>query len=128
MALLCWARLLVGRVRFARWSGSLGLAGAKAKPADLVAARSSADYVAWAARQLPFETKCLPRAMALSWILRRDSIPHAVVFAVRPMQGRGSVDDLHAWVEVGRETVLGELPGPWIKTLRLGDAGREPDQ
>jgi len=27
---------------------------------------------------------------------------------------------LHAWVEVKGGTILGDLPGPWIETLRLG--------
>ncbi len=27
--------------------------------------------------------------------------------------------ELHAWVEVGGDIVLGELPGPWIPVLRL---------
>src|SRR5688500_11171209 len=93
MALLCRARLLVELVPFARWSGSLGLTAGEEPATDRAGeARRAADYVEWAARLLPFETKCLPRAMALSWILRRADIPHAVLFAVRPMQGRGSID------------------------------------
>lgn len=58
--------------------------------------------------------------MALSWILRRKRIAHTVVFAVRPAGLRDSADALHAWVEVHGETILGELPGPWLETLRLG--------
>jgi len=33
---------------------------------------------------------------------------------------RGTADDLHAWVEVAGKTILGDLPGPWVETLRLG--------
>jgi hypothetical protein len=69
---------------------------------------------------LPFESKCLPRAMALSWILRRRRIAHGLVFAVRPPDLRGSKDDLHAWVEVDGATIIGDLPGPWVEILRLG--------
>ncbi len=54
--------------------------------------------------------------MALSWILRAHRIAHSVVFAVRPEAQRQSADALHAWVEVSGETILGELPGPWLET------------
>jgi len=83
-------------------------------------AKRLAAHVEWAAKLLPFQTKCLGRAMALSWMLRRRRIGHIVVFAVRPPEMRGSDEDLHAWVEVGGQTVLGALPGPWVETLRLG--------
>lgn len=80
-----------------------------------------ARQVDWAAGRLPFEIKCLPRAMALSWMLQARSISHAVVFAVRPSDQRDSPDALHAWVEIGGTKVLGDLPGPWLETLRLGE-------
>jgi hypothetical protein len=76
--------------------------------------------IEWAAKRLPFPTKCLPRAMALSWMLRRKRIGHAVVIAVRPSQLRQSPDAMHAWIEVESKKVLGDLPGPWIETLRIG--------
>jgi len=76
--------------------------------------------IEWAAKRLPFKTKCLPRAMALSWTLRERGIDHVVVFAVRPAETRGADSDLHAWVEVRGKTILGALPGPWVETLRLG--------
>jgi hypothetical protein len=79
-----------------------------------------AAHVEWAARLLPFSTKCLPRAMALSWMLRSRRIDHFVVFAVRPPKLRESGDALHAWVEIGGERIIGDLPGPWLETLRLG--------
>lgn len=115
MALLCRARLLVAMVPFSRWRGSLGGAG----PARLPEARHSAKVIEWAAARLPFASKCLPRAMALSWMLRRAGVGHTVVVAARPADSRGSDDDLHAWVEVGGERILGDLPGPWVETLRL---------
>jgi hypothetical protein len=121
MARLCWARLLVEWVPFDRWTRSLGLAiddgGDSASTQDQ--ARKLAADVEWAAKRLPFQTKCLPRAMALSWMLRRRRIGHAVVIVVRPSQLRQSPDALHAWVEVGGHKILGDLPGPWIETARL---------
>jgi hypothetical protein len=116
MALLCRARLLVSLVPFRHWRGALGCAGR----VDLAEAEGRACLVEWAARRLPFPTKCLPRAMVLSWILSRESLGHIVVLAVRPSASRGTDSDLHAWVEVEGKTILGDLPGPWIETLRLG--------
>jgi hypothetical protein len=120
MALLCGARLLVDWVLLARWRRSLGLS-AGVSGDDARTAWATAADVEWAAKRLPFETKCLPRAMAVSWLLRRERIGHAVVVAVRPPEMRGSDDALHAWVEVAGETLVGDLPGPWIETLRLGE-------
>ena len=121
MTALGWARLVVAAMPFERWRTSLGgEAGKLAREPRPKEARRLAAQVEWAAKLLPLPTKCLPRAMALSWILRRKRIGHVVVFAVRPTQMRGSKDDLHAWIEVAGEAVLGDLPGPWIETLRLG--------
>jgi len=122
MARLCWARLLVAWVPYDRWRDRLGLASGDGRPPAELAeqARRLAADVDWAATRLPIGTKCLPRAMALSWMLRRDAVAHGVVIAVRPSQQRHSPDAIHAWVEVGGEKVLGDLPGPWIETARLG--------
>ena len=119
MVALTVARLTVEFLRFNRWSGTLGRRGPG--NARIPEAQAWARHVEWAARRLPFELKCLPRAMALSWILRAKGIRHMVVFAVRPAELRNSADALHAWVEIDRMKVIGDLPGPWFETLRLGD-------
>ena len=124
MLLLCWGRLVVAALPFHRWRGTLGQISIGDSRDSLAEARRAAAHVNHAARLLPFHTKCLPRAMALSWLLRWREIGHGVVFAVRPADQRGSDDQLHAWVEVGDEIVIGELNGPWAETLRLGDGGR----
>lgn len=121
MARLSLARLLVTAIPFGRWQNRLGLGPTHADgPADLHRARRFAADVEWAAKRLPFPTKCLPRAMALSWMLRRKRIEHSVVFAVRPADSRESAEALHAWVEIDGQKILGDLSGPWIETLRLG--------
>lgn len=79
-----------------------------------------AAHVNWAARRVPIPMKCLPQAMALSALLRRRDINHAVVFAVRPKDMRPGSDSLHAWVESNGARIIGDLPGPWTVTLRLG--------
>jgi hypothetical protein len=122
MARLCWAQFLVSLIPFDRWKDSLGFVVDHDDRQDVPEdhARRLAADVEWAAKRLPFPTKCLPQAMALSWMLRRHGLRHSLVFAVRPSQLRQTPDALHAWVEVGREKILGDLPGPWIETLRLG--------
>lgn len=117
--MLCKARLTVAAFPLERWRVSLG-GRPGARPGIAEATRLAA-HVEWAARRLPFETKCLPRAMALSWMLRRRGIAHSVIFAVRPAELRDSADALHAWVEADGERILGDLPGPWIETARLGE-------
>ena len=122
MTRLCWARLLVAWVPFRRWRDTLGLKTGRGDELASLSeeARRKAADVEWAATRLPIPTKCLPRAMALSWKLRRQQIGHAVVIAVRPHGLRQSPDVLHAWVEVDGERIIGHLPDPWIETLRLG--------
>lgn len=120
MTELTRARLTVAFAPFKWWQKKLGGSG-NASKMDLFEAKCLAAHVEWGARLLPFPTKCLPRAMALSWMLRRRNLPHTVVFAVRPASRRGSDDDLHAWVDVDGERVIGDLPGEWVETLRLGD-------
>ena len=59
-------------------------------------------------------------------MLRGRKLGHTVIIAVRPRQLRRTPDALHAWVEVGGEKILGELPGPWVEILRLGESIRSP--
>lgn len=112
------ARLLVRHARFGSWRGRLGLAGS-ADPAQELMAQRLAHHVERAASRLPGISKCLPQAMALSWMLRRRGIAHRIALLVRPETLRGGADDLHAMVYCGNHTVLGKLPGPWIETLVL---------
>lgn len=121
MTALLAARLLIGVLPFKWWRHTLGgRVGAAAAPARLSDAERLAAHVEWAARLLPIRTTCLPRAMALSWMLARRGLSHTLVFAVRPAGSRGSDADLHAWVEIGGSKLIGALPGPWVETLRLG--------
>ena len=121
---LCIARLLIAWVPFVHWRNSLGfVAGEKgnaARRASLAQAELLAKQVERAAFRLPFEAKCLPRAMLLSWLLRRRKVGHSLVFAARPPTQRHGQDDLHAWVDVNGSKVIGDLPGPWIETLCIG--------
>lgn len=118
IAWLFAARLAVGFVRIERWRGHLGLAGIPHKT-DIAEAKRLARHVDRAAGRLPFQSKCLPRAVALSRMLRRRGIAHRLVIAARPANARNGSDDLHAWVELAGVIVLGNLPGNWISVLGL---------
>jgi hypothetical protein len=120
IARLCWAQFLVAWIPFERWRHALGSDERGDGNVDLVEkAKAMAADIEWAAKRLPFSVKCLPRAIALSWALRKNGIGHAVVIAVRTTETRQSPDALHAWVEIQGQKVIGDLPGPWIETLRL---------
>lgn len=118
IVLLAAARFLIAAVPFSRWSATLGLANGAAGEGASVAKRL-AHQVDNGTRVSPIGTRCLPRAMALSWLLRRSGIPHEVVIAVRPENERSDGDSLHAWVESNGKILLGELPGPWIVVQTL---------
>ena len=118
IAALIAARGVVALVPLERWRGRFGMAGATA-PEALAEARRLAAHVRRGAGRLPVQAKCLPQAMALSWMLRRLHIPHRVALMARPASARGGVDDLHAMVRCGDAIILGNLPGPWTEMLVL---------
>ena len=123
MVLLCLARLLVACVPLRMWRSTLGhdrsTEGVQPEPETVKSAQRLASHVERAAWRLPFETKCLPRAMALVWTLRIQGIGCTFKLAARPKQARSGRDDLHAWVEVGGTAILGAMPGPWIVVMAL---------
>lgn len=118
MAGLAAARAVIAFAPLERWHGHLGLAGA-ASEAELAEAQRLARHVDRAAGRLPFASKCLPRAIALSRMLRRRRISHRMMLAARPVETRTGNDDLHAWVEVGKTIVIGNLAGPWLVLLEF---------
>jgi hypothetical protein len=119
MSLLLLARGLVAAVPFAHWRGRLGLSG-DACVADLREAQVLAAHVNRGAARLGLPLKCLPRAMALSWLLQQRGIAHKVVLAARPASYRDGGNGLHAWLEVSGAIVIGEFSGPWIEVHAQG--------
>lgn len=126
------ARLLVRFVPLRLWRNHLGQRAVSAGtgtappttspndgPDQSARARRLAVHVERAARRLPFETKCLPRAIALAGMLRARKISYSLILATRPAAARSSPDSLHAWIEVSKRTVIGELPGRWIVVLDI---------
>ena len=113
MAWLVLARLLIARVGFGRWRGWLGTPVAP-EPGDVrlrldanLAGRRLARAVARATRRLPGNSLCLPRAMALQWMLRRRALGGVLHIGVLPGRARGGLDDLHAWVARLGEVLIG---------------------
>ena len=129
VVLFCIARFLVSCVPLRMWSATLGVV-AKCPPEQTIpsdetfsATHRLAVNVERVAARLPFETRCLHRAMTLAWMLWSNGISYNLKIAVRPSKARTGRDDLHAWVEAGGKIVLGDLPGPWAVIVVL--AGRE---
>ncbi len=127
MLLLAFARLLIAAVRFARWRKWLGdvAEDTAAHPAGRLD-RYYARVVERAAGKLPFATKCLPRAIALHWMLHRRGRDSALVIAALPGAARGTRDDLHAWVERGGEILIGEPDQTYHRLARFAFAPGHP--
>ena len=113
MAWLILARLLIAQVRFGRWRPWLG-APVSAQVGDPLlrldanlAQRRLARAVMRATGRLPGESRCLARAMALHWMLRRRELGGVLLIGVLPGAARGTLDDLHAWVTRSGEVLLG---------------------
>ena len=115
---LTLARMLVHHVRFSRWRGSLGAARDGGPPlpmtdqpgagpeCDDVLAHRIGRCVDRAAQRLPFETKCLVRAIAAQWMLRQRSMPSQLVIAVH-VTDRDTDDGYHAWVQHKGHMIVG---------------------
>jgi hypothetical protein len=112
--LLIVARLLVRHVRLSHWRATLG----KITPtSDIVstsapsgraprAARLLASAVERGAELLPFDSKCLPRAAALQWLLRASRMPSHLVIAFHAAE-RDQEHGFHAWVEQDGHILIG---------------------
>ena len=118
MAWLILARLLIARVPFGRWRRWLGtpvapLADDPRLHLDAnLAPRRLVRAVERAARRLPGESRCLARAMALHWMMRRRAMGGVLHIGVLPGCDRGNLDDLHAWVARLGEILIGASDQP----------------
>lgn len=126
MALLLAARFLVRFVPLRRWNRLLGKSSPyapptgeqRSDPAEEEPVRQCAAAVRRAAFRLP-ATLCLPQAIGLHWMLRRRGIANAVIVGIRPSSERGTLHDLHAWVEWRGRTVLGDSGGNHASLLQF---------
>lgn len=130
MLLLTLARLLVALFRLKLWRGLLGdtLESAGTGEPPTARAQALAAAVERGAARLPFACKCLPRAMALHWMLRRRGLPSELVITVLDPTYRGAKDDggedLHAWVEAGEAILIGAIDRPFVPLARFGARNR----
>jgi len=120
MVLLVLAKALVHHVPLRWWRGSLGrIGGAASGSNDMVSVRRVVRAVLRATEQLSGDYVCLPRAMAVQWMLRRRGHPSSLVFGILPGEQRGDIHALHAWVECGDETVIGGSALSYFRGLVL---------
>jgi len=113
MGRIVFAQLLIRFVPLRRWRGSLGqLRGVPAPDAGVPGAsreaRAGARRVERAAARLPIHSKCLPRAMALQWMMRDLRQASTLVIAVRRGHREDDPHNFHAWVEQGGEMIIGQ--------------------
>jgi hypothetical protein len=108
--LLVVAKLLVRRVPLRVWRRSLGRVGLPQSKARDEASRRVSIAVRQAAVRLPGSYMCLPQAMAVQWMLRRRRIASALVFGAHGGGNRSTPLELHAWVEIGGQIVIGDDP------------------
>ncbi|HUQ14233.1 MAG TPA: lasso peptide biosynthesis B2 protein [Novosphingobium sp.] len=129
-ALLIVARGLVRWVPFGRWRHGLGRPVTPETGDDTLrlarnlTARRLARAVERGAARLPGESKCLPRAIALHWLLVQRGLGATLVIGVTPGARRGGLDDLHAWVVREGEVLIGASAGPHVPLFAATKAVR----
>ena len=106
--LLGAARLAIRFVPFARIAGRLGQHMAETPatqpPEALATSRRVRKAVELAARNLPWESVCLPQAITAKLMLRRRGIPSTLYLGVL----REKEFLAHAWVRAGEVVVTGD--------------------
>lgn len=124
---LLTAWLLIAILRFGRWRKLLGplVTTPSAQRRATTAPRPEDRRLALAVeracgRLAPIRFKCLPRAMAVHWMMRRRGRPCMLVLAILGAQARGTLDDLHAWAERDGAILIGESTLPYRILARFG--------
>lgn len=125
---LALSYLLIHYVRFGRWrdwlgnrlTADAGLEGFQVSDAKMYRARICGRMVARMAARSPIELVCLPKSMALHWLLRREGIVSQLHIGVEAGQPTEDVRGLHAWVEVaGIEVPAADSNEKFKKILTL---------
>lgn len=118
------ARLAVALLPFSVIARRLGRAVPPGFGADEAACPADAGLVAdvgWAvaaaARHLPLEMVCLPRALAARIMLARRGVASVLSFGIPADRNRGGPS--HAWLSVGAQEVTGyPLPAGIVEIVR----------
>ena len=99
--LLLVARLLVDLVRMPSWRRWVDIeAGAEPPPVERRTDGPArvGRIVRKVAPRLPFSTRCLARAMAAHWMLRRRGVASRISLGVRRAAPSGGALEYHAWL------------------------------
>ncbi|MBX6424740.1 MAG: lasso peptide biosynthesis B2 protein [Variibacter sp.] len=129
--LLVAAQAMVKIVPYRRWAPLLGPIRGEAEPDTAREDREEPQLVAWAvaqaARLLPWDAVCLPRAMAAKWMLARRNVASTLCVGIRRTAATEGGAELHAWLSVaGRALVGGEIADQFTVIARYGPAGGLP--
>jgi hypothetical protein len=89
---------------------------------DMAQARAAARMVNAAAGAGPLRASCLPRSLALWWLLRQRRIDAGLQVGVRKMDGQF---EAHAWVEVNG-SVINDRPDIGATFAALPNIDRRP--
>lgn len=113
---LAMARILVRFVPLSLWRNSIGraLSGkdigsrrlTESLTQELRVAALLARRIERAAIRLPGHSKCLPKAVAMQWMLRLHGISSRLVIAIHRYDRSGD-HAYHAWVEIAGVQVIG---------------------
>lgn len=110
-ALLGVARLLVLTMPFRLLAGSLGehmgQSAPKATPDDLRCARLIGQAVRSAANNTPWQSVCLPQAVAGQWMLKRRRIAATLYLGVAKADAKPEQLAAHAWLRCGEAVITG---------------------
>ena len=108
--LLVFAKLLIRVTPYSWWSRLLGPVSRDREESDAITeteiAGSIARVIQTAARCLPWNIVCLPRAMVAKWMLARRNVSSTLVLGIRKTRQTGDAD-LHAWLRVGQQSITG---------------------
>ncbi len=123
-ALMVLARVLIRFAPFGRWRNWLGSAVQDASP-PAAAGRPlphtiapTINAVGRASRRLP-RARCLPQAIAVHKMAQRRGVQTQLVIGALPGQQRGTLDDLHAWVELDGQIIWGDSGGIHTPLFKL---------
>lgn len=110
---LCFAQILVSILPYSWWSQTLGtLVQTHSDIEQPTSDSTSVQTVSWAietaSRYLPWSPVCLPRAMAMKWMLGRRRVNSVLCIGILINALKLDKDaNLHAWLTVGPNTVSG---------------------
>lgn len=130
---LALARFLIRFIPFRYWKGTLGTiahsepSGEVAAPESKARARALAVsyWVRLMAGRVPFETLCLPQAMAARWMLARRGVKTQVFMGAK-RDGETGDAKFHAWLMHGDECLTGHAERETFSTFGTGPKSGVP--